>query len=131
MRVLNLLIALAACALADPACAGCVFSVSAAPMAMTIDRSQTSTVSASTPLKVACTGGAPLSWLISGAYASGPSLLMKNRTSNEYLPYSVGVAPLHGGGGGNWMFTATILPSAYRNVSGGSYADLVTISIAP
>jgi hypothetical protein len=73
-----------------------------------------------------------LVWSFAGAHGSAP-LRMKHATRNAFIPYSASASPINLPNPSNqfWRVTATVLGSAYENAPGGSYSDLLTITINP
>ena len=117
------------CTFRNPAPAGITFP--------TLDPSAATVVTASTQVRIRCTGPGvppPAGWGFVGLYGSNPNLRLKHTTLNAYIPYSVGNPPsLLASGGRNqtYLVTATILPASYVSAYAGAYADTLTISIAP
>lgn len=108
----------------------------------TIDPGSASDATASVGGTVTCNGGPSSTVTLafslgSGTYSTGAGARsMRHATDvTEFLPYALGITPSSAtiGKNGSLAFTlnGTIAPSQFQNVMAGSYADRVTISVAP
>ena len=70
-----------------------------------------------------------------GGYDSGGSKRMKHASLNEYIPYTFTFTATGTGAGRGTTLTmdlaSTVAAADYINASAGSYADSVTLTIAP
>jgi len=96
-----------------------------------LDPSSTVTQTAQVNATVRCTASGSPGWQFSGANGNAP-LRMKHATQNAFIPYTVAAAFVSTGGGNQrWTVTATVLGQNYQNALGGSYSDILTVTIIP
>jgi len=137
-RLLGALLLLAASATASAQ--NCKFQ-GGAPAGITfptLDPSNAIVVTASTQVRINCTGAGvppPSSWGFAGLYGANPNLRLKHATVSDYIAYSVGNPPLlvssSGPNNQTYQVTATILPASYLNAYAGTYSDSLTITVSP
>lgn len=96
-----------------------------------LDPSTASTRTATTEVRVQCTGNASLAWSFTGVYGSSP-LRMKHGSLPAFIPYTV-AANFQQGPVGNqqWVLTATVLGASYVNAPAGTYGDQLTATVLP
>ncbi len=100
-----------------------------------LDPASTADATATMTIRIKCSGGNP-TWFLTvdnGLYYNGATKRMKNQSAPaEYLPYSLTLSPLSGNQPDKIITgTGKILNGDYINAYIGTYADQVTITIAP
>jgi spore coat protein U-like protein len=95
-----------------------------------LDPSVASTQTASTNVRVNCSGGQSPTWQFSGSNGNAP--LRMRQAPSFYIPYSVAASYVSGPAANQrWTITATVLGTDYQNAQVGSYSDLLTLTITP
>jgi hypothetical protein len=97
-----------------------------------LDPSVSATLTAFMDIQVKCTPASVVpTWGFSGANGDTP-LRMKHATQNAYVPYTVAVTSLGGGGSTKtWRITGTVLAANYQNALVGSYTDILSATVLP
>ena len=104
-----------------------------------IDPSSATSATGATSLAYKCTKGeTPVFVQDSGLHVAGAgSQAVKHASLAEYMPYTLTLTPggaglgFGGAGGRTLGISGTIAPAAFQNVSAGSYADTVVITLTP
>jgi spore coat protein U-like protein len=96
-----------------------------------LDPSSAITRTATTNIRVQCTGNALLAWSFTGANGSS-QLQMQHSLLPAVIPYSVEASFRRGPvGNQQWVLTATVLGAAYVNAPAGTYSDQLTATVLP
>lgn len=96
-----------------------------------LDPSSAITRTATTDIRVQCTGNASLAWSFTGANGSSP-VRMKHGSLTSFIPYTVAATFVQGPvGNQRWVLTATVLGAAYVNAPAGTYSDQLTATVLP
>jgi spore coat protein U-like protein len=96
-----------------------------------LDPSSASTRTATTDIRVQCTGNALLAWSFTGANGSS-QLQMRHGSLPAVIPYTVEASFRQGPvGNQQWVLTATVLGTAYVNAPAGTYTDQLTATVLP
>ena len=96
-----------------------------------LDPSSASTRTATSDIRVQCTGNASLAWSFRGANGNSP-LQMKHGSLSAFIPYTVAASFQQGPvGNQQWLLTATVLGTAYVNAPAGTYTDQLTATVLP
>lgn len=96
-----------------------------------LDPSSASTRTATTDIRVQCTGNALLAWTFTGANGSS-QLQMQHGALPAVIPYTVAASFQQGPvGNQQWVLTATVLGAAYVNAPAGTYSDQLTATVLP
>ena len=96
-----------------------------------LDPSSAGTRTATSNIRVQCTGNASLAWSFTGTNGSSP-LRMKHGSLSAFIPYTVAASFQQGPvGNQQWLLTATVLGTAYVNAPAGTYTDQLTATVLP
>jgi hypothetical protein len=96
-----------------------------------LDPSAAGTRTATSDIRVQCTGNASLAWSFTGINGSSP-LRMKHGSLSAFIPYTVAASFQQGPvGNQQWLLTATVLGTAYENAPAGTYTDQLTANVLP
>jgi len=95
-----------------------------------LDPSSAVTRTATTDIRVQCTGNASVAWSFAGA--SGGPLQMNHSSLSASIPYTVAASFRRGAvGNQQWVLTATVLGASYENAPAGAYSGLLTATVLP
>ena len=97
-----------------------------------LDPSSAGTRTATSDIRVQCTGNATLGWSFTGINGSSP-LRMKHGSLSAFIPYTVAASSSQQGPVGNqqWVLTATVLGPSYENAPAGSYSGVFIATVLP